>query len=559
MNNVDCLQKLTDSNIARQRERHGDRSDKVLQDFVRGFGGGVGQNVTKKGQTKKSVFGSDDEDDSEEEEIPERPPAKKVRKLDILLENLKREQALRGVDDGKSAEGEKDDEVLSTNLVIKHLAPDLDESIILHEFGRFGPIGSVKIMWPRDEEQRRRGWNTGFVAFMDREDAVKALNAMSDTLFHNHRLSMNWGDPVPLPEVPIWPILGGSTANPESTRKRAHDGPPPKEKVYGLGPDIIVKPPNSGRSRFLIDAMAVYVVRDGLAFEEAIMEREKDNKEFRFLFDHDSPEHIYYRWRVWSLCNGDTLTHWRVEPFLVNKNSSLWIPPPISLMMSLENLSKTDKHELGEKPLDKEGRNHLSHVLSVLNSERQSISNAMIYVIENADSCVEISREIIGLMTSGQTNAQKKLDLIYLISDILYNTSAPVRNASQYRAIIQDCLPDIFESLQETYATASSRIMQETVRKQVLRVLRVWREWHMFPDDFLNSLQCQFINKNRIDPSGNRKNDEIMLDVEYKRTLEEMDPVNFTNECRARAVSIKGTKEQRINKLLMVRSYTHHN
>lgn len=38
--------------------------------------------------------------------------------------------------------------------------------ILMREFGRFGPIGSVKVMWPRDEEQRRRGRNTGFVSFM---------------------------------------------------------------------------------------------------------------------------------------------------------------------------------------------------------------------------------------------------------------------------------------------------------------------------------------------------------------------------------------------------------
>ncbi len=47
-----------------------------------------------------------------------------------------------------------------------NLAPDVDEQILLKEFGRFGPIGSVKIMWPRDEEQRRKGRNCGFVAFM---------------------------------------------------------------------------------------------------------------------------------------------------------------------------------------------------------------------------------------------------------------------------------------------------------------------------------------------------------------------------------------------------------
>lgn len=38
--------------------------------------------------------------------------------------------------------------------------------ILAREFGRFGPIASVKIMWPRTEEQRRAARNCGFIAFM---------------------------------------------------------------------------------------------------------------------------------------------------------------------------------------------------------------------------------------------------------------------------------------------------------------------------------------------------------------------------------------------------------
>lgn len=49
-----------------------------------------------------------------------------------------------------------------------NLAPDIDEPILIKEFGRFGAIGSVKIMWPRDVEQRRKGRNCGFVCFMVR-------------------------------------------------------------------------------------------------------------------------------------------------------------------------------------------------------------------------------------------------------------------------------------------------------------------------------------------------------------------------------------------------------
>lgn len=44
--------------------------------------------------------------------------------------------------------------------------PQVDEEVLKREFGRFGAIASVKVMWPRDEEQRRKGRNCGFVAFM---------------------------------------------------------------------------------------------------------------------------------------------------------------------------------------------------------------------------------------------------------------------------------------------------------------------------------------------------------------------------------------------------------
>ena len=33
--------------------------------------------------------------------------------------------------------------------------------------------------------------------------------------------------------------------------------------------------------------------------------------------------------------------------------------------------------------------------------------------------------------------------------------------------------------------------MQEGLRRHVLRVLRVWRSWFIFGDDFLNGLQAR--------------------------------------------------------------------
>ena len=36
-----------------------------------------------------------------------------------------------------------------------------------------------------------------------------------------------------------------------------------------------------------------------------------------------------------------------------------------------------------------------------------------------------------------------------------------------------------------------SRMAQESLRRYVLRVLRVWRSWFIFSDDFLNGLQVR--------------------------------------------------------------------
>lgn len=46
-------------------------------------------------------------------------------------------------------------------------------------FGRYGPLASIKIMWPRSDEEKARGRNCGFVAFMNRKDGERALKNLN--------------------------------------------------------------------------------------------------------------------------------------------------------------------------------------------------------------------------------------------------------------------------------------------------------------------------------------------------------------------------------------------
>ncbi len=58
-----------------------------------------------------------------------------------------------------------DGDPFTTNLYVGNLVPEVDEEVLRKEFARFGTICSVKVMWPRDDDQRRRGRNCGFVAY----------------------------------------------------------------------------------------------------------------------------------------------------------------------------------------------------------------------------------------------------------------------------------------------------------------------------------------------------------------------------------------------------------
>ena len=66
----------------------------------------------------------------------------------------------------------------TTNLYLGNLSPRLTEQQLLELFGKYGPLASIKIMWPRTEDEKARGRNCGFVAYMSRKDGERALNSL---------------------------------------------------------------------------------------------------------------------------------------------------------------------------------------------------------------------------------------------------------------------------------------------------------------------------------------------------------------------------------------------
>jgi len=70
-------------------------------------------------------------------------------------------------------------------------------------FGKFGAINSVKVMWPRTEEERARKRNCGFVSFKRRCDAEEALLELQDAELEEYRMVICWGKAVRISSTPF--------------------------------------------------------------------------------------------------------------------------------------------------------------------------------------------------------------------------------------------------------------------------------------------------------------------------------------------------------------------
>ena len=131
---------------------------------------------------------------------------------------------------------------------------------------------------------------------------------------------------------------------------------------------------------------------------------------------------------------------------------------------------------------------------------------------------------------------------LFLLNDILHNSSAPVRNASAYRTHFQARLPDIFESVGDTLKAVAGRISAEAMKKHVLCVLRCWGDWFLFSEAFLQGLQATFLR--------GRQPDGLLPHHPLRQQLQQLPLEDLERRCRHSGLSTRGGAEACICRVL---------
>ncbi|XP_078403478.1 U2 snRNP-associated SURP motif-containing protein-like isoform X3 [Cetorhinus maximus] len=411
----------------------------------------------------------------------------------------------------------------TTNLYVGNINPQMDEEMLCKEFGKFGPLASVKIMWPRTEEERARLRNCGFVAFMNRKHADKALKSLNGKFIMGYEMKLGWGKAVPTPPYPIYipPAMMELTLPPPPSglpfnaqpraRLRNPDMPLPpsksKEEFEKTLSEAVVKVviPTERNLLCLIHRMIEFVVREGPVFEALIMNREINNPQFRFLFENKNPAHVYYRWKLFSILQGDSPTKWRTEDFRIFKCGSVWHPPPMNpYLHAMPEDGEIEVPVEQEEPVKKgqlkdEQRDKLENILRGLAPHRNDIGDAMVFCLNNAEAAEEIVDCIAESLSILQTPLQKKIARLYLVSDILYNSCAKVANASYYRKYFETRLPQIFTDMHEAHKVIQARLQAEQFKQRIMTCFRAWEDWAVYPEPFLIRLQNIFLGLMKLD------------------------------------------------------------
>ncbi|EPQ57387.1 hypothetical protein GLOTRDRAFT_127735 [Gloeophyllum trabeum ATCC 11539] len=486
------------------------------------------------------AFGQDDF------KTPSPPPVsrpKGKRAMDAFLEEIKRDQAERearysrrangrsvtalAAYEGQSGSKDRGDPE-TTNIFVANLPPHVTEQSLGTFFARCGPVGSVKIMWPRgdntigpgaDMTASRRNRNaglSGFVSFMKRKDAEAAFRELDGFDWGGSVLRVGWSKAVPVASKPMYgkppfneadlpyikpqqvatvglplslaiegqrsrPLLSALSQSVEELQQEPFEGAPPISVAVpqSLSPyerdRRLASDEEDPVTDQFIRNVATEVRGHGGKYEETLKEREKHNPKYAFLVNKNHRKNRYYR----SLLKKGEDS----EPeFNDDGYNSVY---------STDSAEESERENGNKNRLGKLARRRFEAMLRALTGRRGELARCMAFSLDHAEAAADVADIIVSSLLVDGTPVPRKVARLHLICDILHNSAVPVPGAWKFRQEFLSRLGLVFDHLSTIYHSFPGRITAETFKKQITTIVDIWDDWMLFPGDFTAGLRAR--------------------------------------------------------------------
>ncbi|KAF8070642.1 hypothetical protein FPV67DRAFT_1561398 [Lyophyllum atratum] len=438
------------------------------------------------------------------------PKPKGKRAMDAFLEEIKKDQAEREAKysrhahghgqsvtalaayEGQSGSKDRGDPQTS-NVFVANLPPHVTEQTLGNFFARVGPVGSVKVMWPRTDASIGPGADmtasrrtksaglSGFVSFMKRKDAERALREFDGFDWGGSILRVGWSKAVPVAAKPQY----AKTRSWNQSRSQS----PSRDRRHSLrqwnrtrsrSPQSRRSHSRSRRSRSPRkrhsrspqsrghmqeeEAVTDTFIR-AVAAEGKLRERERNNPKFAFLLHRDHRRHAYYRGLVESQ-----------EPLQPEFDDDGY-----NSVYSTDSAEDSERERVRKTVLGRLARRRFESMLRALSGKRGEMARCMTFSLEHAEAAHEVVDIIVASLLVDGTPVPRKVARLHLICDILHNSAASVPSAWKFRLEFQ--------------------ITAETFKKQITAVVDIWEDWIVFPPDFTAELRLRLDGMMKEAPS----------------------------------------------------------
>ncbi|KAI9508225.1 hypothetical protein F5148DRAFT_1198407 [Russula earlei] len=457
---------------------------------------------------------------------PAAPRPKGKRAMDAFLEEIKRDQAdrearfARSSYEGQSGSKDRGDPETS-NVFVANLPPHVTEQSLGTFFARMGPVGSVKIMWPRgdgasgpgaDMTAARRNRNSGLSGFY----AEAALKEFDGFDWGGSILRVGWSKAVPIAAKPMYVAQRSRSPSPmperrrspsrsrsrsrdrdrrRSKRSRSRSYSPRRGSRYSRSPRRSYgryrrhSPSPRGRrsprghatdddevTDTFIRTVVAEVKGHGQKYEESLKEMEKENPRYSFLTDP-----LFWQHRKHRLYQSLVKRDGTVEPEFEDEG--------YNSVFSTDSAEESEKERTRKTKLGKLARKRFEAILRSLSGTRGELARCMAFSLEHAEASNEVADIIIASLLVDGTPVPRKLARLHLICDILHNSAAPLPMAWKFRQEFQSRLGLVFDHFSTIYHSFPGRITAETFKSQITGVVDIWEDWIVFPPEFIQHLR----------------------------------------------------------------------